>query len=564
MNDVMQQALYYLNALWRRKWLALGTALVVAALGWVGVASMPDQYESRARIYIDTANVLGPLLKGVAVENDVDKQVEVMRQTILSRPNIEQISRMTDLDVSVSKPSEYEALIGRLGERISVAAEQKNLFSIAFTDRSPLLARNVVQALTTIFVENNLGENRADIDNAQSFLQRQIREYEQKLDTAERELARFKQSNGEFLPGQSGLQDALADARSALGQSRAALQDSSARKALLERELAVTAQVIGAAGAGSGPPSNVVVRMMETRMAIDDLLSRYTEQHPDVQTMKRRLKALEQEFASEQQFASAGPGEMATGAGGVPNPVYSDLRIELVRERSNFEALQEQVRRQENRVAELEKRIFLVPEVEAQLKKLTRDYDVIRGNYETLLSRQESARISSEREQEGSRVNYRIIENAQIPLLPSGPPRILLLFVVFIMSIGSGVALSWLVAMSRVTYGSVDHLRHDFVDIPVIGALSDVKLVRDKKRNKRETRSFTALCLFPVVVFALLLGLEAQFGLQRVFWLVSILCLPVLLGGVAILAFMSFGTKSRSKFHFLVGNRLGGALVEAS
>lgn len=555
MTELLNQAVYYLNALWRRRWIALGMSMVVMSLGWIGVASLPNQYESSARIYVDTANVLGPLLKGVAVENDVNRQVAVMRQTILSRPNLEQIARMTDLDVTITSPQELEALIERLGSKISVKADRENLFAISYSDENPRLARDVVQAVTTLFVENNLGENRADIDSAQSFLNRQIAEYEKKLDTAERDLARFKQANGVFLPGQTGIQTALEEARAALAATRAAIIDAEARKATLERELAVTPQVIGEAQAGSGPPSSAMARLMQTRAALEELLSRYTEQHPDVQTLRRRVAALEEELAAEQRaFGGAGP---SAGGGGVPNPVYSDLRIELVRERSNLEALKEQVTRQEAAVADLEKKLFLVPEIEAQLKRLTRDYDVIRANYETLLSRRESARISSDREQEGSRVNFRIIEAAQIPLIPSGPPRLLLTIAVFFLSLGAGAGLAWLLALSRVTYGSVDHLRRDF-DVPIFGTVSDVGMVMNRQRQRLELLGFLVMGGASVMVFALLLVIEAQFGLQKTLWLVAALCLPLLAVGGIVLTVRLAGMRLPERFR--IGGRIGDAV----
>lgn len=108
MTDLYQQILFYGGALWRRRWLIFSISTMVAALGWMGVASLPNQYRSSARIYVDTGTVLRPLLAGVAVEDDVNRQVEIMRRTLLSRPNMEQLARMTDMDIEADTPPRWK------------------------------------------------------------------------------------------------------------------------------------------------------------------------------------------------------------------------------------------------------------------------------------------------------------------------------------------------------------------------------------------------------------------------------------------------------------------------
>lgn len=539
MKDLYQQVLFYTGALWRRRWLVFGIACLVMAVGWVGVASMPDIYKSSARIYVDTGNVLRPLLAGVAVEDDVNRQVEIMRRTLLSRPNMTQLARMTDQDITVESPEQMEALIEDLQNRIEIDAGQDNLFMISFSNRSPRLARDVVQSLTTLFVENNLGQNRADIDNAQEFLNRQISDYEAKLNNAESALARFQQENAEFLPGQSGLQKSLADARKVLLDVRGAWSDAQAKQRLLEEELANTPRMLGQAGYGAGPPTDVDARIVALQASLEDLRARYTDQHPDVATLKRRLdNMLKEKEAQQAAFGGDGPGA-TENMSGIPNPVYSDLRLSLVTERTNVEILKEQVQRAQSVVTNLEQRIFLVPEVEAQLKALTRDYEVIKSNYETLLGRRESARISADREQEGNRVNFRIIEAASIPLRPDGPNRGLFMILVTIVSVGAGCGMAWLMAVTRVTYGSVDHLRRDF-NIPVIGALSVVGGDIDDKRRRHDNVRLMAACGVVLAVFVSLLFLESRYGLQSVKFMSYSLSMIVFALGAATLALEYF------------------------
>jgi len=518
MRELFEQALYYLDALWRRRWQVCGIAFMTTAAVWAMIASLPDQYTSSARIFVDTQNVLRPLLRGVTVESDLNSQLAVMRQTLLSRPNLEQVARETDLHLTVTNQGGLEQLVEQLRSKIEISANRQNLFDISYTTTEPQQAHDVVQALTTLFVENNLGQNRTDIGNAQRFLQAQVQEYERKLTEAENRLARFKQENFNFLPGQSGLQEALKQEREKLEQLRGALQDARNKQRILAEELEATPQTVGQAsfGASGGPPSDIQVRIVETRTQLDQLLSRYTEQHPDVVTLQRRLDRLEAELQAQQ----AGPGGAPAGSSSsaqVPNPVYADLRMEMIRTRSEIEALQEQVKRTEAEIAGLEERIQLVPEVEAELKRLTRDYNVIQTNYQTLLSRMESASITADRQREGSEFAFRMVESPQVPRLPSGPDRGIMLIAGLIAGLGAGGAVAWLLALINITYGSVEHLRSDF-GYPVIGVFGEVHREATKVQRQGRIEVFKMILMGLLLVGSLggLLMLESRFGLQTV------------------------------------------------
>jgi len=514
MKEILDQLFFYLEALWRRRWQVSGIALMLAAAIWAIIASLPNYYTASARIYVDTGNVLGPLLRGMTVENDLNQQVRVMRQTLLSRPNLEEVARQTDMDIEASGPGDMEKMLQDLESRIKVEADRENLFRISYSGADRRLALEIVKSLTTLFVEGNLGQNRSDIDNAQVFLKRQVDEYEEKLNDAERKLARFKQDNLQFLPGQSGLQEELQAKRERLQVLRGQLQDAMNKRDLLRDELAATPEIIGQAAGGSlGPPTNIDVEIMEARSSLEQLKSRYTDQHPDVVTLQRRLDRLMDQKAAQGAGPGSGP---ADSAATVPNPIFSDLRMELIRTRSEVQALRDQIARSEREVEELQRNIRLVPEVEAELKRLTRDYDVIRNNYENLLSRQESARLTAERESQGSEFAFRMIESPELPSLPSGPNRPLFLIAGFFVSIAAACGVAWLLALARVTYGSVEHLRRDF-DIPVIGSLSIVgEQGRNDSPSAKEWVKLSGVIALMIVSLAGLLLAESRIGLQTV------------------------------------------------
>ena len=67
----------YARDIWRRRWYAVGVAWAICLVGWIVVSRMPDIYESSARVYMNSDEALTPLLRGIAVESDVERAADV-------------------------------------------------------------------------------------------------------------------------------------------------------------------------------------------------------------------------------------------------------------------------------------------------------------------------------------------------------------------------------------------------------------------------------------------------------------------------------------------------------
>jgi len=527
MQELLDQAFYYLDALWRRRWIALGAAFLIACGGWAYVAQMPNEYRAEAKVHVDTASVLNPLLEGLTVNTDIAQQIAVMRQTLLTRPTLEEVIRKTDLDLTVKTEAGAAELVESVRQRIRIEANSNNIFTIAFNDTEPARAAAVVDTLTTMFVQNNLGEDRRDMQTAQGFLDRQIQKYENQLNAAEARLAEFKQEHRELLPGQSGLREDLEAAEAGLAEINAQINDARTRKAFLEEQLAETPEMLTQQGGQAGPPSNVEVQIMEVEGRLDELKARYTDRHPDVKAAERRLTRLREELQA-QQSAVAGPGVGPGPAGGaagsgpgpgadsggikIPNPSYSQLRMSYIDVQSQIQTLQQKRARQQQTVATLQGRLERVPEVETQLKKLTRNLGMIRSRYDALLSRRETAELASAREAESDKVQFRIIEPAQVPVVPEGPNRPMFMAAVLVMSLGAGTGGATLLALMKTSYGSVNHLRRDF-DLPVIGAVSALPSAHARLRRLLEGTGLALAGTAFLGLFGALVLLERQVGL---------------------------------------------------
>src|SRR6188768_3701723 len=99
MQELVHQILATIRGMWKFRWQGLIATWVVAIAGVVIVWRIPDQFEASARVYVDTDSILKPLMSGLAVQPNVDQQITMLSRTLISRPNLEKLVRMADLDL---------------------------------------------------------------------------------------------------------------------------------------------------------------------------------------------------------------------------------------------------------------------------------------------------------------------------------------------------------------------------------------------------------------------------------------------------------------------------------
>src|SRR5688500_8479689 len=111
------QALTYLTGAWSYRWYAVGLAWVLCFAGWGVVAALPDQYEAEAKVYIDTDSLMTPLLKGIAITADSQQQIAMMLKTFISRPNLEQVVRISSPGANSLTPAQIEQRVTNLEQK---------------------------------------------------------------------------------------------------------------------------------------------------------------------------------------------------------------------------------------------------------------------------------------------------------------------------------------------------------------------------------------------------------------------------------------------------------------
>lgn len=503
-KEILRTSLYQT---WRRRWYAVAVAWTVCVFGWIFVATIPNSYQSRTRVYVDTESMLSPLLRNLAVETNIGRQVEVVQRTLLSRPNIEKVLRATDQDVKATTPAAKEALITAMEKRASVRPEAgRNLFSIEYSDPSPTLARDVLQALLTLFIESNVGSARKDLERTQAFIAGQVANYERQLREAEARVARFRDQNREMLPaalgGEGNFAANLAGARAQLGALKRDLDDATARRAVTARQLASVPRVLEvtqrgwANGAGRPAMLNLNTRIADAETRLSEMLIRYTELHPDVIAQKRIIDQLhkQRKEVSENDVGTESLTER------VSNPVYEQLQIKFADAETAVEMAQRRYNDQKREVEKLESMSQAIPKLEADYTDLTREYGNIKNMYTQLLERRESARLSQEVDSKADKVEFRVVEPPILPVMPSYPNRAMLSAGVFIAAIGAGIFVAYALAQFDDSFAGARELRNA-LPYPVIGTVSLVTSPESIRAKRRGILTFTTACLMLVMAF---------------------------------------------------------------
>jgi len=517
-QEIFQRVLDDVRGAWRYRWRGAAVAWAVCLVGWIAVLRWPDTYEANARVFVDTRSILRPLLEGLAVNPDVASGLDLVRAALLSRPNIEKVARETDLDLRAKTPAQRDDLIRSIQERIRIEAVAarattrpgEGLYRIGFQDTDRAKSVQVVQTLLNAFVEDALGEKRIGQETAERFLDEQIADHERRLTEAETRLADFKRENVGLMPDTRGDYFTRLQEEAAIAERvRTQLAVAESRRAEIKRQLAGEEPFLFGFDAGStastspGASGDLTFRIQELEKTLDELLLRYTEKHPEVistRTTLDELRRRQEEELARVKASGRGTGSLSSSL--KSNPIYQSLEMELNQTEVRVAELRQELAQAQGRVSVLRKRVDTVPEVEAELARLNRDYDVIRQRYLELVQRREKASISDEADRTGT-VKFQVIDPPAADFRPVAPNRPLLLAVVLLIGIAAGGGITWMLNQIRPVFHGVRMLGR-VTGKQVLAAVSrtfdEVHLQERKRQILKFSAAMGALVLTYVIV----------------------------------------------------------------
>jgi polysaccharide chain length determinant protein (PEP-CTERM system associated) len=493
MEETINQVLFLLKGVWKYRWHAVIVAWVIAVAGWIRVYTLPDDYQASARVFVDTQSILKPLLSGMTTVPNVEQQVSIMSRTLLSRPNVEKVMRMVDLDIKAKTPKENEEMLTDLMKELKIVGTGRDdIYTISYSNANPRIAKDIVQSLLTIFVEGSIGDKKNDSEKAIQFLDEQIKNYEARLITAENALKDFKIKHSGSLPQGGDYGTQVQTGADQLNQARLELREAE------QARNAIQSQIYGNGPGGKNVTVNpeLDARILAMQKNLDTMRMQYTEQHPDVVATKRLLKQLEAQKIEEAKNFKPG-----VDRGANYSPMLQQLNVSLSAAEARVASMRARVDEYVARYDRLKTQSVNGPELESQLAQLNRDYQVNRDNYQQLVSRREAARLSGDLSKTTDMIKFRVIDPPTVPLRPAGPDRLRLASLVFFGALIAGVAVALLLSQLRPTYLSQQGLRES-TGLPILGSVSMNWTDHEKAKRRRSFFAFGASLAILITLYA--------------------------------------------------------------
>ncbi len=389
----------------------LGVCLAVAL-------SLPPTYESSGTILVESQQI-SPDLVGPNNNTFADERIEVIRQRVMTREHLEGIINKYNLFTSQSRQLTLSEKIEEMRNSITISLVSADVkgrgevtiaFRLGFEHRQPDIANKVANELVTLFLDENIKQRTERASETTEFLTQEADKLRVELETLENRLADFKQAHSNALPEHQELRmNMLTRAETELKEVDRDYKSAREEMRFNELELSAAnsglASAPGVGGAAAAQPQDLGSLKAEYAR----LMSLYTEAHPDVRAVKRKIAALE-----------------AQGSSGKTLPASMDVakaQARISASEARIQSLADQKQQILKKISTYEAQILETPQVERGLVTLMRDHENARKKYEEIRTKEMSAKISESLEQENKAERFVLLESPLMPERPIKPNR---------------------------------------------------------------------------------------------------------------------------------------------
>lgn len=494
-SSLAAKAKWILRSVRSRRWLVLAVSAGCALVCAGAILLLPQRFEATSKLYVDTQTVLKPMMVGLAYQPDIEQQVRMLARTLVSRPNIERLVDQPEVKFQFPDQASRDKAVSGLMEQIKiVAAERGNIYTISYRDASPDRALRLVQGTVALFVDTGAAGKKQDSVEARRFIDEQIRINEAKLVEAEARLKDFKVrnfgvtgvSNQDYFARISTRSDEVNKLRSDLDAAERA-------RDAYRRELAAEDPQLPAESFPAAAPAVLLEidgRIEAQRKQLDDLLRRFTEDHPDVINARRLVATLETQRRQELQAKASDSGGRPRGTAAT-SPVYQKIRVALAETEAQVASLRSQLGAQKTSLDQTRALAGRLPQVEAEFAQLNRDYDVIRKNHDQLVSRRESAALGVKLDESSQLAEFRVVEPPRVSPAPVFPGRTHLALIAALVSVLAGVGVALALDLLRPTVHDVAGLEK-LSGRSVMGTISLSRTDAHNLAARRDLRRFSS------------------------------------------------------------------------
>ncbi|WP_411339096.1 XrtA system polysaccharide chain length determinant [Sphingopyxis sp. J-6] len=485
MNSLYDEFRVALHSVWTRRWLVLGVAWGICILGWLAIASIPNRYDSRARLLVDINQILPD--DGQAGSFGAGQQIDQIRETLTSARNLEKVAITTGLLPAGATDREKAGAVAMLQKNIKVVPQQQNIFEItssvgvgSLSDAdNAKLASGVLDSLITVFRDDQLRGGRMNAREGLKFLDSQIADREKALREVEARRAAFEAQNIGLIPGGAGSPAQRVDAaRAELNQIDSQLVSAQAQLAAANGQLASTPATINVPGMGGVGGGVARQQLAGAQGELSAMRARgLTDAHPDVIALKSQIASLK--AIADREGTGGG------GGGNAQNPAYASLAAMRAERQATVSALSARKAQLTGDIAKITTQQIQNPGIAAEYDRINGEYTAFKAQYDRLLTQREQVRMRGEVQTETDAIKIELLDPPSKPTSPAAPNRPLFLTLVLFAGIGGGIAVAFGLGQVRTSYATAAKLERAS-GLPVIGSITEVVTPeRHVERKKR-------------------------------------------------------------------------------
>lgn len=445
----------YLNLINRKKRLFAVIALTIMTLAVIISYVLPKKYAAESTVFIEK-NVVTDLVKGIAVTPSMEDSLKVLTHTLSSRTLLLKVVNELDLNVSLKSDAEIEGLIKQLQYMTYVKVKDKEgLFTIAFQHEDPRFARDYVNTLVRVYIEENISSKRGESYGATKFLSEQITTFKEKKDKAEAAVNKFKSDKGGMVNLDEGrlLQD--------ISNAQQKLYDLQLRRRLLEGQKSF-------AKTGVDPLQG---RLAALQKRLEELHVEYTDKYPEVIKTKAEIEAAQEQLKARHGMNFAIPLD--------PQELMK-LETELAAIRESEKSLQGNIAANQNMLSS-------VPAAKADLEKLEAEKENQKTMYDQLFARHDQSEVSKQMELQDKSTTFRIVDPAVTSSKPVSPNRVKIMLMGIVAGLAGGLGFLLLLDYLDHSVKMVGSLKS--FGLPVLAVIPLVKsneaIEQERKKDMR-------------------------------------------------------------------------------
>jgi polysaccharide chain length determinant protein (PEP-CTERM system associated) len=395
----------------------INIVVIGLALAW------PPTYQSSTTIFVEQKNIIQPLMQGTAVPTDVRDQARIARETVFSRKVMTQALEHVGWLKKDQTEIQQEKTIEAAKDRTKISNVGPNLIRIEHKDRDPERAYKITQKLAELFIAESLGSQANESQAAFEFIDKQVKEYHEKLMQAEEQLKEFRSKHVDARPGtEAEVSRRIDTLQATIERTTLELKEAKIKESSIEKQLSGEAEV----SINVTRESQYIARIAELQGQLENLRLTYHDTYPDIVRIKHQIEDLKESVTSvRQQREEARKNPKTSNQTSVDdsvraNPIYQQLKQQLFDTRTNIETLNTRLNEHKALLKKETERATRVHGGEATMVELSRDYEVNRDIYQDLLRRRENARVSRNLDRDKQELRLRIQEPAFLPVQPSG------------------------------------------------------------------------------------------------------------------------------------------------